>query len=245
MSNQDIVHIGEALTWPKSGFILGLLLLALFLGNFLKPSNVESFGKPIDSLEVMVPKVIEGWTAIDLATIALVNPQQEETLNKVYSKMLSRTYENEEGYRIMLSISYGAKQVSDLAVHYPEVCYPAQGFNLLSDEDDWLSLGSKSIPIKKLRTVLNDNRFEPVTYWTTIGEYTTVSGFEKRLIELNYGFQGLIVDGLLFRVSSIDEDSKRGFSQQEKFIRAMLSEMQEEDRNKIVGTKLFADIISF
>ena len=45
-----------------------------------------------------------------------------------------------------------------------------------------------------------------MTYWTMIGSKTAL-GVEKKIAEMRYGMKGIIVDGLLFRVSSIDRDS--------------------------------------
>ena len=50
-------------------------------------------------------------------------------------------------------------------------------------------------------------RNEPVTYWLTVGDQVITNKFDKRIAEIRLGLTGQIPDGLLFRVSSIDNDS--------------------------------------
>ena len=59
-----------------------------------------------------------------------MDPGQKALLDRLYEQQLSRTYENAQGYRIMLSIAYGGNQRDELELHKPEVCYVAQGFVL-------------------------------------------------------------------------------------------------------------------
>lgn len=47
----------------------------------------------------------------------VVNPQTQELLDKLYSQILTRTYVNAKGYRIMLSLAYGSDQRGALQAH--------------------------------------------------------------------------------------------------------------------------------
>lgn len=59
-----------------------------------------------------------------------ITPELANNLDKLYSQTLTRTYINNDGYRIMLSVAYGENQLSSdvTQVHRPEFCYVAQGF---------------------------------------------------------------------------------------------------------------------
>jgi EpsI family protein len=81
-------------------------------------------------LETAVPRGFGEWTELLDQKAQVVNPQTEELLRQLYSQVLSRTYVNKDGYRIMLSMAYGDDQRGGLQAHRPEVCYPAQGFKL-------------------------------------------------------------------------------------------------------------------
>ena len=165
----------------------------------------------------------------------IVDPQQKEMLDRIYSQLLSRTYVNAQGYRIMLSIAYGSDQTDTAQVHRPELCYPAQGFILHERNADTMQIGAGSIPVTRLATS-HGQRQEPVTYWIMIGETVIKSGtFDKKLTELSYGLKGQIPDGILIRVSSIDGDKTRAYEMQDRFSKQMLEAVPPEMRRRLAG----------
>ncbi|MCP2821205.1 EpsI family protein, partial [Salmonella enterica subsp. enterica serovar Typhimurium] len=80
------------------------------------------------------------------------------------------------------------------------------GFQVTSNRKGTLDTGLGLIPVRRLETHLSQNRFEPITYWTTIGSQALIGGATKKLAEMRYGLKGEIPDGLLFRISSIDRN---------------------------------------
>jgi len=224
----------------RTGLILvALMFIAALSAKALTPSIklAEQYGKP--NLEELVPKSFGKWKIDPNQPLAVVNPVQEENLKRIYDQWLSRNYYRPDGYRIMLSISYGSDQRSGLAlsVHYPEVCYPAQGFEVLTNKAGSITTEHATIPVRRLESSQGNSRREPVTYWITLGTHPTTAGLDRRLIELQYGLKREIPDGLLFRVSSIDADSPRAFETQEQFIKELIQEMSPEARLRIVGAK--------
>jgi EpsI family protein len=136
----------------------------------------------------------------------------------------------------MLSIAYGGDQSDTMAVHKPEVCYPAQGFQILkSPTVGFFSTDEGSIPVKRL-VATQGQRIEPITYWTTVGDTVSVSGMERKLQQLKYGLTGKIPDGLLFRVSSIQADDAKAYQTQDAFTRGLLKAMTPSGRQRIIGT---------
>lgn len=186
-------------------------------------------------LEQMLPKQFGDWRLDEHAVGGVVNPQQEAMLKQIYSQTLSRTYVDSEGRRIMLSIAYGQDQRDAMQLHYPEVCYPAQGFQLKAKSVDKLTLPFGDIPVRRLETVLGNQRYEPITYWTVVGDRATLGGVDKKLIEMSYGLSGVIVDGLLFRVSSIDRDTPRAYALQDQFLGALLASLSAAQRRRLAG----------
>jgi hypothetical protein len=86
------------------------------------------------SLERMIPTAFADWT-VDASIVPLKpDPERQSVLEKIYDQTLSRTYVNKAGERVMLSIAYGGDQSRALQLHLPEVCYVAQGFDLLKPE---------------------------------------------------------------------------------------------------------------
>lgn len=68
-----------------------------------------------------------------------------------------------------------------------------------------------------------------------IGEKLTVNMPEKKEALLTYGFRGLIPDGLIFRVSSINSNENEAFMLQEQFIENMASALSEESKARLMG----------
>ena len=169
------------------------------------------------------------WIELPEQSGQVVNPQTKELLDKLYSQVLTRTYVNKQGYRIMLSMAYGDDQRGGLQAHRPEVCYPAQGFKLGKVEDGALPTAFGNIEVRRLTTSLGA-RNEPVTYWLTVGDQVIRNKFEKRMAEIRLGLTGQIPDGLLFRVSSIDTDTRRAFAMQQKFAADMMAAVPAETR---------------
>lgn len=188
------------------------------------------------NLEAQIPKQFGDWQLDTNVGGGVVNPQQEQLLKQLYSQILSRTYVNRNsGQRVMLSIAYGNDQRDGLQLHYPEICYPAQGFQLVSNRKVDLRLGGLTIPARRLETVLGGQRYEPVTYWTVIGETAVRGGTDKKFAEMRYGFRDLIPDGLLFRVSSIDRDTTAAFALQDQFASTLLTAVPAAIRGRIAG----------
>ncbi len=186
------------------------------------------------TLETDVPRAFGEWVELPDSKTQVVNPQTQQLLDKLYSQILTRTYVNKSGYRIMLSMAYGDDQRGGLQAHRPEVCYPAQGFKLGKVEDGVLDTAYGNIDVRRLNTSLGQ-RDEPVTYWLTVGDRIIKSTWQKRLEEIRLGLTGQIPDGLLFRVSSIDPDSQRAFAVQQRFTADLLAAVPVETRRQLSG----------
>lgn len=219
----------------KHLFIALCMFAAAGMALALKPTTKVAEGGPKVNLEALIPEKFGDWTIDSTITPLIANPQQKALIEKIYSETLARTYVNSAGDRIMLSIAYGGDQTDTMAVHKPEVCYPAQGFQILKNTSDTFSTGAGNIPVKRL-IATQGPRVEPITYWTTVGDAVTVSGVTRKLNQLKYGLTGKIPDGLLFRISSIQADDSKAYQVQDAFARDLLEAMSPAARKRIIGT---------
>lgn len=190
--------------------------------------------RPKVELAQLIPTSFGDWREVTQSSGQIINPQQTALLEKLYSQTLSRSYVNPKGIVVMLSIAYGINQSDGVALHYPEVCYPAQGFQLKGIENVEISSSYGNIPAKKLITQLG-NRNEPVTYWTMLGNTAVRGGMNTKLTQLEYGFSGKIPDGLIFRVSTINADARKGHADQAAFISDFLSAIPQSTRVQLAG----------
>jgi EpsI family protein len=181
-----------------------------------------------------VPTAFGDWREELNLGAQVVNPQQREILDKIYSQTLSRTYVNAQGYRVMLSIAYGKNQSDSLQLHKPEICYPAQGFTLLATQRGVVDLLGKPVSATRLSTSLGQ-RVEPITYWTVVGDHVIKGGNDKKWTELRYAMHNRIPDGMLVRVSSIDRDTAHAYALQNQFSTAMVAAIAPENRMRFAG----------
>jgi EpsI family protein len=218
----------------KKWLLLALMLLSAGLGAALRPTLFLADELPPVDLKTMIPSSFGEWQELPHAMTQIVNPQQREILERIYSETLSRTYTNAEGYRVMLSVAYGKNQSKGLELHSPEVCYPAQGFMLTNRKKVELEIMGTQLQSTRLETTLGQ-RFEPVTFWTAIGDAVPYGTFQKRLVELRFAMTGRIPDGILVRVSSIDPQTEQAYAMQTRFANAMIAAIAPEHRSRFVG----------
>ena len=220
---------------PLKNLVLMLsMLLSAGLGVILRPTISIADDLPTINLMTMVPKTFDDWREELNISAQIINPQQKQVLDKIYSSTLTRTYVNGQGYRIMLSIAYGKNQSGTLQLHKPEICYPAQGFSLLSNQLGIIELLGSPIAVFRLKTSLGQ-RFEPITYWTVVGDRVTSTMTDKRLTEVRYAMRGRIPDGMLVRISSIDRDANNAFIVHSEFANALIGAMPAVYRNRFIG----------
>lgn len=218
----------------RNTIILALMLASSGLAVALKPTDRLADSSAKVDLERMIPRQFGDWRVDETMVYQQVSPETASALNQIYTQLLTRTYVNKQGYRMMLSLPYGANQSDGLAAHDPEGCYPAQGFQVLDKSKALLRTSVGEVPIRRMETV-SGNRHEVLSYWFTVGAYAFNNDWARKKAQFHYALHGQVADGLLVRVSSIDEDTARAYRVQQSFIDAMLSAMPPADRARVSG----------
>jgi EpsI family protein len=204
------------------------------LTYFGKPTIylADRIGKP--ELETLFPKQFGAWRLDARMPVILPAPDVQARLDIIYNQVLTRTYVNNAGQRIMLSVAYGGDQSDGTSAHRPEVCYPAQGFEITANEKAVLTTAGGTLAVRKLMSKLG-GRNEPITYWVVVGNEIATTGIEQKLAQMRYGLRGVIADGMLVRVSSIDTDMARAHGLQSGFIADMAAAMPRDARPRVFG----------
>lgn len=213
---------------------LALMALAAAGAQAWRPRIHLTDLRPKLDLAVLFPREFGAWRVDDRTPAQLVSPDQQAMLNRLYNQTLSRVYVNGTGERVMLSVAYGGDQSDATRAHRPEVCYPAQGFELVGDRVDTLDLGGQTTPVRQVVTRLG-GRVEPVVYWIVVGDYVALSGTQQKLAQLRYSSRGIIPDGMLVRTSTIDPQVERSFAVQRSFLRDMSASLPADRRARIFG----------
>ncbi len=199
-----------------------------------RPTQFMADIGPKLQLNAMFPQHFGDWRIDESVPVILPSPDVQAKLDAIYNQVLSRTYVRPDGQRVMLSVAYGGDQSDGTRAHRPEVCYPAQGFQLLSNQDGTVSLDDKAIPARKMVAKLG-GRIEPIIYWVVVGETIALSGTGQKLAQLRYGVKGIVPDGMLVRVSTIDADAGRSFAVQQEFIRDLYHAVPAGVRGRVFG----------
>jgi EpsI family protein len=208
------------------------MVLAAGAASALKPSRVHP--AVAFDLERVIPRSFGRWI-IDPSMVPITPaPDVQAKLERLYDQIVSRTYVNDRGERVMLVLAYGGEQSDALKAHRQEVCYAAQGFEIRKVSNADLRVREKTIPVTRVVAVRGP-RSEPVTYWLTMGDRVVLGRLERLMVQLRFGLSGRIPDGMLVRVSSISSNPAQAFAGQDEFIGALLHGMRPGDVHRLLG----------
>lgn len=217
---------------------LGLLVAALgaqAVAHAMVPRVGAEEMIQTQALDALFPPAFGEWH-IDPDVIPVEPPADiRNTIEQSYDQTLARTYVDAHGYRVMLSVAYGGRRNQGMDIHRPEICYPAQGFAVRREtRETTLALADGPLPLKRLVAGAGA-RNEPISYWLVIGRSVASFGLGHRLALMKYGLTGRVPDGMLVRVSSVDDDESTAFDAQDRFLRAMVDALAPDFRRRILG----------
>ena len=221
-------------TIPMRAWVVGvLLLLCAVLANYMRPVPLN-VAKP--DLEVMIPTAFAGWT-IDRSVVPILpSADVEANLNSVYDVLLSRTFINAKGERMMLSLGYTAQQGGKAKLHWQEICYRAQGFNVNGLTTTPARVAGRDVRVSRF-VAQQRNRIEPVSYWLTLGDLVITDRYERFAHLLRLSLSRQTSDGFLVRVSSIDNVPPRAFDKQLAFMDELFAAMPPADVVRLAGRR--------
>ncbi len=217
-----------------------LLAAALMIGGlgaseWLKPRRIVADELPPIVMSELVPKQFGDWRVDHSGPPVIYDPTVQAKLDELYSGTLNVTYVNSKRQAIMLSMAYGKNQNSwSTAAHRPEFCYSAQGFEVQGRGKATLALAGHEIDVIRLMS-RRGQQIEPITYWVTLHDTAALPGVSRKLQQIRYGMQGMIVDGFLVRLSSLGSDEAEQFKLQESFVRDLEAALPPEQRARLFG----------
>jgi EpsI family protein len=214
--------------------VLALMLGAATLSVVAVPTKLLADTRPSFDLEKSIPKTFGDWKVDPFMIPIPPSPDQQSAMRKIYDQILSRTYVNSKGERIMLSITYGSRQNQQMRAHRQEVCYSAQGFKVSQLQRLPLTVAGARVPVARM-VATQGQRVEPVTYWFTMGDSAVMSYLDRELTQLKYAISGHIPDGYLVRISSLSSDSSHAFGEQLEFANALMGSIDTELRHRFTG----------
>lgn len=210
-----------------------LLSITLFaFASILKP-NQHSATSSIN-LENDIPRKIGEWYEgqQSINQVSLFSGGAN-LLNQIYDDTLMRMYQDRSGNTLTLALAYAKEQRQDVKIHLPDVCYPAQGYQLIKTETKQFNhLGHGYSAVGKQQLYYQQGRLEAVTYWIRVGDDTLTSGLSMRLKIIKDGLlKQQLDDGILVRVSSVIADetqAKKAYLLHENFLADLVATVQEK-----------------
>lgn len=220
----------------RAALAAGAMCAAALLAVAMEPRSYLADLAPRARLAEIVPTQFGAWR-IDPTIVPLPpSPDLQRVLDETYDETLARTYRHADGRRVMLSLAYGRNQHKGMNTHRPEICYPGQGFRIVrATEPGTVMSAGRAVPVQRLVTAMGA-RNEPITYWLMVGDRVTEFGYAQRWATIQYGLRGQVPDGVLVRVSSIDNDNVAAFLLQERFIQDLLQSLQPAHRARLLGS---------
>lgn len=215
----------------------GVCLAAAGAAYGLKPRRELLLLPKTEKLEDLVPMQFSGWSGQDVGDPLALNPDGSLAA-RLYNQLVVRLYSNLEGdSQVMMLLAYGEKQNDDLQLHRPEVCYPAFGYTLTSNERAGVPLSnSVQIPARRL-VARNDQGEQFVTYWARLGEYLPQDGGQQREARFKNALSGLVPDGVLCRFSTWAPSAGAAWRITDSLVGALVANIRADRRSILIGTE--------
>ncbi|MTI62587.1 exosortase C-terminal domain/associated protein EpsI [Methylophaga sp.] len=225
------------MSWLKASTLCVLMILTATMAVLATPTDYLANIKHRDPLESYIEPRLDDWQLDRGSRVLVTNAVLDEKLESAYSDLISETYQNAENKKVMLSVAYSDNQRNGLAVHSPEACYPAQGFEILERKQFPMTLNDgKQITVRYMKTQ-RGKRIEPLVYWTMAGEQLYRNNLERKQVSIQYALNNIIPDGLIFRVSTIEADEAAALNVITDFIRDFHNSLAQTEQSRFFGTE--------
>lgn len=223
-----------------TSIIIFLLMISATLASIALKPDFELKVTEIPNFKELIPISFSGWEMIvnDYQQISL-SVEGEKNIDQPYDAILMETFQNTSKETIMLAIAYGANQQQEIKIHRPELCYPAQGFQVeeINNLEYEVKINDKAYRFNLTQMVSKSRQRREVTlYWIRIGDMISSNPWEIRWNILKGGLSQDIPDGILVRTSQVlskELSVEQSIKMQKKFIQKLLSGIQEKESTNL------------
>lgn len=209
------------------------------LGYWMRQPAGGAEGAARVMLDHVLPERFAGWTLDREAAVYVRAADARGRQVGYFDQVLERSFLGGRDERIMLSVAYLGSQSSDMQLHRPEVCYRAAGFRIDGLVTGALELDGRAMPITRLLARM-PGRPEPITYWSVVGGEPTASPSQGLSDRLRRAWRRIGRDGVLVRISSIDDEPARAWRLHERFAADMARTLAPADRELLLGARTAA-----
>lgn len=214
--------------------LAGAMGTAAVLAAWARRTPIDTpAGEQID-LQRLFPLQFGSWRLDDATSAFVPQTALAGPSNPFYEKLLERTFVDDDGRRVMLSVAFDSVQTASRQLHRPELCYRAGGYLVGETQAAVLTLSGQSVPVTRLMAEL-PGRPEPVTYWTLFGGQVLNDPVSFRWKRLSYAVRRQLLNGMLVRVSSIEAEPAAAYALHARFADDLVRALAPADRAKVIG----------
>jgi EpsI family protein len=234
---KDLIHRLPAVKMLSAIVLFAISIGVLIIAHAMKP--VSNYATYSSDLEKNIPQEFKDWKLVPQLTQQVSLVSDNNMQNQIYDDVLMRTYVNKEGAKVMLALAYAKEQRQDVKIHQPDICYPAQGYQMLKSTLASFDISANASPIVgKNQVYTSSSHLEAVSYWVRVGDGTFLSGLQMRLKIIEDGlFKQRFDDGILVRVSSTaqnDSETEKLFKLHERFLNDLTASVTGNNRKLLV-----------
>lgn len=218
MSLSDDSLDDRQVPFSRRHLVVGGLLAGLAAASYARMPIKPDRRVPPGTLEALMPNRVGSWTFASSSGVVL--PPPDALSDRLYDNLVVRTYTALDKPPVMLLVAYSNVQDGILQIHRPEFCYTAGGYELSPTVDLGIVDSNGVRHGANAFVATARDRTEQVLYWTRIGQSFPQSWAQQRLAVVKSNLRKITPDGLLARLSLLDEDRGRGLLTLGQFVAA-------------------------
>ena len=213
----------------RAVFMALAMLGAALAAIALRPGRLPA-PAPTVQLESALPHRFNGWQGHAVADgMGLPGGRT--------GQWLVRQYVNQEGEGVLLSVTLVNDAGDALEARLAEDEMARLGSQVVRVTRDRLRLPGRSVPVTRVMAA-RGSRYEPMTYWITIGDRVVRGRMEWLGAQVVQGLSGRPVQVIEVRVSSVVTEMSQGFAGHDRFIKMLVAEMPAAGVNRLLGAKM-------
>lgn len=234
---KDLIHKLPSVKLLPAIFLFAVCTVVLMISLAMKP--VSNYATYTSNLENNIPEEFKDWKIVPQLTQQVSLVSDNKMQNQIYDDVLMRTYINKDGAQVMLALAYAKEQRQDVKIHQPDICYPAQGYQMLKSKLARFNISANASPIVgKNQIYTGSSHLEAVSYWIRVGDGTFLSGLQMRLKIIKDGLlRQRFDDGMLVRVSSMtqsDTEAEQHFKLHERFLNDLTASVTHKNLKLLI-----------
>ena len=224
-------------SWDRRRLLVGAAAVTTATAAIAAEPRREAPRLGPGDLAKLIPLRVGERLGLDDASVV---PERVDT-SPTSGQTVTRRYVGDAGSPVMLVVSYHGSRSPELKVHRPETCYTVAGFRVDPPRRTTIALEHGQLIPAMTFSSHRGSRNETVLYWTRVGSAFPQTLAGQRLAFIRQALEGFRADGLLMRLSVVEDGERTELTDLRAFARQLLSLMGADARGLLFGPLARAD----